>query len=228
MQVVYRSHPKEGQKKRPDWYSPWKCLQNLIQVFGGGRHQWHFIIDGGDHLFASQVEEFAVNRGIHPCVLEINENHNARAFRRMLDYVEPLGGILYLVENDYLHLPNADVVLEEGFQGCGHYVTCYDHRDKYPPCGSTRLHLGQRCHYRETPSTTCTFAVNAETLRKDRLIWESHCSEMPDWIHDNEAFAELTTGRQARTVVSSVPAFSTHCEEKWLAPLIDWEEVNRR
>ncbi len=225
MQIVYRTSPGNGKKPRPDWFSKRSCLSNLLRVFGRG-HRYHFIVDGENSTFNRNLCEFVKQFRLAPTMTLINENHSARAFRRMLDYACALNGNLYLVEDDYLHRPGVVEVLEEGVQNYGHYATGYDHRDKYPPDGATRLHLGEHSHWRETPSTTCTFAVKAETLREDRSIWESHCSEVPDWIHDNEAFNELVKGRQGRTIASSIPAFSTHCESDWLAPLIDWEKVN--
>ena len=223
MNIVYRIHPGAGSKPRPGWFSKWKCLDCLLTVFGR-EHQYHFIVDGGDESYMRQVAGFAQDRGVNPLMILIDERHSARAFRRMLDYACWLNGPLYLVEDDYLHRPGVVEVLEEGVL-LFDYATAYDHPNKYPD-GVTRLHLGEHSHWRETPSTTCTFAVKAETLREDRSIWESHCSEVPDWIHDNEAFTELVKGRQGRTIASSIPAFSTHCESDWLAPLIDWEKVN--
>lgn len=230
MNIVYRIHPGEGSKLRPDWFSKRASLANLLRVFGR-EHQYHFIVDGEDATFNANLCEFVKQFRLAPTMTFINERHSARAFRRMLDYACALTGMLYLVEDDYLHRRCAAQVLVEGVLGSdsvADYVTLYDHPGRYPPDGVTRLQLGYHCHWRETPSTTCTFAVKAETLREDRSIWESHCSEVPDWIHDNDAFIELTTGRQGRTVASSVPAFSTHCEERWLAPLVDWAEVNRQ
>ena len=229
MNIVYRTHPGDGQKPRPAWFSKRASLANLLRVFGRS-HQYHFLVDGDDSAFAQVLHDFAGRFGVTPVTTIINENHSARAFRRMLDYACELPCVVYCVEDDYLHRQGAAKVLEEGSLGLGSvadYLTLYDHPAHYSPSCATRLHAGNLCHWRETPSTTCTFAVKAETLREDRSIWESHCSEVPDWIHDNEAFTELVKGRQGRTIASSIPAFSTHCESEWLAPLVDWEEVNR-
>jgi hypothetical protein len=246
MQIVYRTYPGDGRKPRPEWFSKRACLANLLRVFGRD-HQYHFIIDGGNGAYCQELYDFAKRLGVAPIVTEINERHNARAFRRTLDYACSLEGHLYLVEDDYLHRSGADAVLNEGGQ-CWDYCTCYDHPDKYlfsehavneppllPATELTRLYLGERCHWFETPSTTATFAVRAETLRADREIWEHFSQDAFGWVRDHLAFTEIikrgdrvafTEIIKRRSLASTIPAYSTHCETRWLAPLVDWAEVN--
>jgi len=161
-----------------------------------------------------------------PIFQAISVNHNAKAFRFALDYACQLDGLVYMVEDDYIHRHGAAQVLEEGVQGLGgvfDYVSTYDHPDKMPPTSFTRLHLGKWCHWRESVLTTATFAVDAETLRQDRKIWEYFSTDECGWVRDHLAFSEIT---KKRTLATTVPAFSTHCESEWLAPLVDWAEVN--
>jgi len=225
MNIVYRTHPGEGQKPRPPWYSKWNCLANLLRVFGP-EHQYHFMVDCADNDYLLQLKSMANAVGIEPVFNNFQSVNNANAFRIALDYACTLDGLLYLCEDDYLHRPGAARVLDEGVRGVDRtvgYATCYDHPDKYLPRAFTRLHLGGCCHWREVRSTTGTFAVMAEMLREDRDIWERYSTDECGWARDHAAFMEIT---ERRMLLSSVPAYSTHCESAFLAPLVDWAEVN--
>lgn len=232
MHIVYRTYPGEGSKPRPEWYSKRACLANLLRVFGPD-HQYHFLVDGGGQAFCEELDGFARNLGVAPVVTPLNERQNGGAFRRMLDYSCSLRGLLYLVEDDYLHRPGAAQVLAEGSEHWD-YVTGYDHPDKYSPsepyCYAEKpsiLHAGQWCHWREVPSTTGTFAVQSIVLCEDQSVWETWCRPELGWARDHQCFTELTQGRQGATVASTVPAFSTHCESQWLAPVVDWSRVSK-
>ena len=133
----------------------------------------------------------------------------------MLDYVTNKkfhpDTILYFVEDDYLHLPGWLDVLLEGFSiPEADYVTLYDHKDKYffPMYKElkSRLFATRSCHFRETPSTTQTFATRFKTLLRDLPIHQKY-SEGRDISQDHEKFLEL--GRQGATLISSIPGWST-------------------
>ena len=87
---------------------------------------------------------------------------------------------LYIFENDYIH-PNSMNALFDGFDIGAHYVTLYDHPDKYISSYDygepTRVMKGNVCHWKMTISTTMTFAAKVSTLTEDKDIWiENTCS----------------------------------------------------
>ncbi len=162
-------------------------------------------------------------------VIEINEGTESGSFLRMLDYVASKkfhpDTILYFVEDDYLHRPGWLEVLLEGFSiPEADYITLYDHKDKYfAPMYKelkSRLFATNSCHWRETPSTTQTFATRFKTLVRDLPIHQKY-SEGRDISQDHEKFLEL--GRQGATLISSIPGFSTHAEPEFASPCINWE-----
>ncbi len=110
------------------------------------------------------------------------------------------------------------------------------------------LFVTQGSHWRTVDSTTMTFAVKVSTLKRDYPVWMKYMNgRIPDDFHafmeltQNElksALILLTMGRRReflivfknwllkrgqRTLLSAVPAHSTHAEIKWLSPVVDWK-----
>jgi hypothetical protein len=137
------------------------------------------------------------------------------------------------VEDDYVHQRGCNKVIEDAFNiNVVNYVTAYDHPDKYinPQNGGnpyvqnnsefTNVFLGKYSHYKRTNSTTMTFACKIKTLKDHFDIYHKYCHT--GYPHDFEMFIELYKNKNI-CLVSSIPAYSTHCETAVLAPLIDWK-----
>ena len=100
----------------------------------------------------------------------------------------PDDSIVYFPENDYLHKPGARKILMEGINSGAHYVSLYDHPDKYAidegrnPLVSgvgeyTRIFYTDSVHWKITNSTTMTFAALVKTLKMDEAILRKYTSE---------------------------------------------------
>jgi len=231
MHIIYRTSMTQSKKPRPEWFSYLGCLRNALSVFGQyspeyGGPEWMLICDGVTDEYVQRIRE----TGYRGMIMRINERHNARAFRKALDYACKLQGDVYLLEDDFLHRSGAPAVLADGLRRFD-YVTLYDHPDKYRNDGpnpevrgggeETKVFVGEWCHWKWTNSTVATFAVNADTLRADRDVWQRQ--SQGTWPHSYEAFRELR--RRGRTIGSSIPAYSTHCEPEYLAPLVEWGTI---
>ncbi|MDR2490733.1 MAG: hypothetical protein LBD20_04955 [Spirochaetaceae bacterium] len=146
------------------------------------------------------------------------------------------------------------------------YVTLYDHPDKYwlyknkgnpfnfKKLQKTRIFITQSVHWRETNSTTMTFACTVKTLQEDYHVWRKFCRHKTP--RDFHAFVTITqnnffdtiyfflrgrkgirefiillknilTFKHTKKLISSIPAYSTHIENAFLSPLIDWEKTLR-
>jgi len=249
MQIIYRLCGSKG-KDRPDWFSKEKCLENFLQVFGNHRlglpredwHALHFVVDGPCSIVDAMPKVISdrlsdIDSPGRPVSFHhINERHNARACRRAFAYALSLhlryDEILYFLEDDYLHVPGADMAIEEGIALGYDYVTCYDHPDKHMDPSPNplvtgggevaRVRCGPLTHWKETNSTTMTFAVKRGTLVKDWPIINAHLAGEYPW--DFKMFQELNRARHRR-IGSPMPGYSTHVEQKWLSPLVDWEGV---
>lgn len=209
-------------KKRLSGFSKEGCYQNLIDTLDPKKANITYFLDvakGTDHFLPKGN------------VIEINEGTESGAFLRMLDYVAKMkfhpDTILYFVEDDYLHRPGWLDVLLEGFSiPEADYITLYDHKDKYffPMYKElkSRLFVTPTCHWRETPSTTQTFATRFKTFIRDLPIHKKY-SEGRDISQDHEKF--LALGKQGAMLISSIPGFSTHAEPEFASPCINWESL---
>jgi hypothetical protein len=113
-----------------------------------------------------------------------------------------------------------------------------------------RIYLTASSHWRETNSTPMTFACRAGTLKEDMNVWQKHQrKKIPKSFR---VFMELTQNapadairfllagkrkyffvimsnwllrRRMRRLISAIPAYATHAETEWLAPIIDWSTI---
>lgn len=136
---------------------------------------------------------------------------------------------IYLSEDDYIYVPNAMDIIEEGLQ-ISDYSTGYDHPDKYINISDggpnpyiskggevTRVVITEHIHWKHTNSLCMTFATKLKTLKEDY----DHFVRYPA---DFQLFSNLRY-EKSRVYVSCIPAVSTHGELEWLSKFINWEKV---
>lgn len=225
MLVIYRISDTGYPKEKPDHINNENCFLNALRTFN--KASWLVIADNVGEKTKELISK--VNNVKH-----VSVGHGAGTFNLALDYALSLDEeeTVYFLENDYLHKPEADKILEDGLDLGFDYVTTYDHPDKYlnpieggnPFCigrsEETRVYLGKYCHWKLTNSTTMTFASKVKTLREDESILRKWTSETHP--HDFQMSIEL---RQAgRRIASTIPGYSTHGETRWLSPLINWKQ----
>jgi len=227
MQVIYRISDTGYQKEKPKYINNQNCLLNALRTFN--KASWWVIADN----VGEETKAF-LNRELKT-IEHVSVGHGAGTFNLALDFALNLPDeeIVYFLENDYLHKPNAMEVIQSAFEmylGI-EYVTLYDHPDKYMDPGNggnpycygkaenTRVFLGQYCHWKLTNSTTMTFAAKVRTLKQDEKILRKWTSGTHP--HDFQMFFDLRD--KGRQLISSIPGYATHGETKWLAPLTNWE-----
>lgn len=236
MHVLFRVSDAGNPKQKLPFTDPLFCLDNTVSVFGK-----EVLSVFADNCSADTLRLIR-ERGIEPHETALG---NEGSFLNVFDYsIRTFGDeeTVYLLEDDYLHLSNAPRLLEDGLS-IADYVTLYDHPDKYMNAEEggpnmfvedggelSRVLVTASSHWKTTNSTTMTFAAKAKTLREDAPVWRRF------GIHDFEAFLFLQQQprtvvekvrytifpRKKRRLVSALPAASTHCEEAFLAPLVDW------
>jgi hypothetical protein len=245
MKTIYRLSDKGNIKHKLSHATKLHCLENYISIFG--KQDLILFADNCEHETISAIRKL----GIQPVEISLG---NAGSWRHAAEYAisnfEDEDAV-YLLEDDYLHLPGARQVLLEGIQ-IADYVSLYDHPDKYinhedggpnPHIKSggelSRVLISASSHWKTTNSTTMTFAVKVKTLREDYAIWKRHVINLP---LDFPAFSVLQKNPvspkgklfsllgiqqpvRPRVVISSLPAKATHVESNWLAPLIEWTNV---
>jgi hypothetical protein len=226
MHVIYRISEIGYPKNKPNYINNKNCFENALQIFN--KANWYVIADN----VSNETKEY-LNSKVET-IKYVSVGHGAGTFNLALDVALslPSSEIVYFLENDYLHKPGADKVLEDGVNLGFDYVTAYDHPDKYlnpfeggnPFCSGraedTRVYLGQYCHFKLTNSTTMTFASSVKTLKEDEEVLRKWTKDTHPY--DFQMFIELK--QVGRRLASSIPGYSTHGETAWLSPLTDWQK----
>lgn len=206
---------------RPTWFSHQTCFDSLITE----NVDITVCLDG-------TLENHHVDFRGHE-VIEFKGGSDPASFLFLLETVESKNldddKIVYLVEDDYLHRPGWDEIMVEAFTAFEvDYATLYDHADKYffemyETLQSKILH-SKSVHWRTTPSTCSTYAGKMKTFRKH---WETHVKYcLPGITHggyDHTKFLDLW--EQGSNLISCIPGYSTHSENPYVSPVIDWGEV---
>jgi len=240
MRIIFRtSEHKQNKNKKKINFSPISALKNLSKIFKDT--EIYVVCDNVKESTIKKFSKIVKKKNI----ISINLKNNSECLKYCINlalgfeknkFFSPMkdNEIVYFVENDYIHLNNSKKVLLNAFELNAHYVSLYDHPDKYGK-GSikasikhgyeqyfdnpdTKIILGDYCHYRVSVSTTCTFATKYKFLKDDYDYFLKMCKRsMP---RDHKIFSALT--KSGRIIVTPIPSFSTHTDKKDLAPLRNW------
>jgi hypothetical protein len=216
-------------KVKPLYINNGNCLKNAVRVFG--KENFHVIADN----VSEETKRIIWDCDIQDTQIDyVSVGHGAGTFNLGLDWGLKQGEdtIVYFLENDYIHKPNSNDIIIEGINLGGDYVSLYDHPDKYIPASRggnpyieddggevTKVYLSNSCHWKLTNSTTMTFASKVSTLKEDESILRKW-TNMGHYPRDFDMFMELR--ENGKSLMTSIPGYSTHGETAWLSPLTDW------
>lgn len=233
MKIIYRISDAGYSKVKPEYINNESCLKNALSVFPWTEYDWSIIADNVSEETNNMIQKYISRDHIS----YVSVGHGAGTFNLALDEALQYNDneVVYFIENDYLHKQGADFILMQAFETIKpDYATLYDHPDKYLPSSMggnpyvdvdggevTKVYCSGDCHWKLTNSTTMTFAANVKTLKEDESILRKWTSEShPD---DFQMFLELR--EKGRTLVSSIPGYSTHGETAWLSPATNWSNI---
>ena len=219
----YKSSVESSEQNRPTWWKGKKAvLDNFKRTINPETTNYTIVYD--NHR-GSILDTFLKDE---PNVYEIDAGIDGKSFTETLGYVFSQNfdddTIIYLLEDDYVHRPNWDKILMDGFNLPVDYVTLYDHGDKYQEMYKdfmTKVLRTELSHWMPTPSTTSTFAAKFKTLKEDADLHIKYSVGYKQ-RQDHASFMELH--QRKRVLISSIPGYSTHCQKEFLAPCIDWKE----
>jgi hypothetical protein len=228
MKIIYRISDSGYNKVKPNYINNENCLKNAVSVFK--QANWWIIADNLSKSSTEMLEEY-----IHPNITDhVSVGHGAGTFNLALDHALTLSDeeVVYFLENDYIHKPGSQKILEEGLELGASFISLYDHPDKYmdPSIGGnpfceggaedTRVYLTKSCHWKITNSTTMTFASKVSTLKRVEPILRKWTQG--SYPQDFKMFLELRENNEL--LVTPIPGYSTHGETAWLSPLTNWKE----
>jgi len=228
VKIIYRISDAGYNKVKPDYIDNEKCLANAIDTFDC---EWTIIADNCSQETIKTIDKYIESDHLY-CV---SVGNGAGTFNLALDEALKCEDdeIVYFIENDYLHKPNSQKVLEEGFSLGASFVALYDHPDKYldpsqggnPYCEGggeeTRVYITDSCHWKITNSTTMTLAAKVSTLKRVEPILRKHTSG----THPNDFPMFLELREQGEILITPIPGYATHGEVAWLSPLTDWSKI---
>lgn len=220
--ACYRYYEKDGKKPRPAGFSKPGSFKAFEEIFKNT--PLYVFLDNSSDEARDQLQALAPHAQIFPVRLG-----NAGNLLKALEFAATLpdNRIVYFVEDDYRHLPGSKEVILEGFNSGipFDYLTLYDHPDKYIDGYNkdvkdggevSRVFFSGSVHWKETNSTTMTFAATAGTIKKDIDVFRRFCSAtIPN---DYRIFNHLRKSRNRR-IISSIPGYSSHCDVEMAAPL---------
>ncbi len=180
LHVIYRISDKGHPKPKLPNAGKGDCLINAVNEFGA--ENFHVIADNCTEATLDVLRSTGLS-------LEVTANGNSgtcrHIFNEVINRYAP-DDFVYLLEDDYLHLPGSRAALTEGL-AIADYVTLYDHPDMYHPDGKgmnplvhddmpkSSIYLTAHTHWRSTVSTTMTFAARVQTLIEDRDVFIKNC-----------------------------------------------------
>jgi hypothetical protein len=220
--IIYRfcNKPCTERHNRPEWFSKINCFESLYQNFIiKDNYKLYCIQDGED----DKLTEFIKNKNKIENFININYKSNAASLNFCLNYADNIkNGDFYFVEDDFLHKPNAATILEEGIDKFK-LISLYDHLDRYTVedditknCES--IAISNSSYWRTAESTTCSWACS-------RQNWEqikNHAKQFN--LNDREFFRNLI--QKNIRLWTPIKAYSTHCMNNLLSPLINWKNIN--
>jgi hypothetical protein len=231
MIIFYRYSDGGYAKQKLEIATKKVCLLNFLQCFGNKNNLIYLIADN--------IKDETLNNDLQglPKGIDFFDRQecgsSAASFKYVFEKVLSMNlnneDVVYFVEDDYLHTLEAPQLIVEGLEHF-HFVTLYDHPDKYNgnPLVSdggevTRVVRGATQHWKYTNSTTMTFATTFGTLKQSKDIIFKHIQGT--YPTDFQMFLDL---REAGFSLGlPLPGASTHIETAWLAPHKDWEYVAR-
>lgn len=123
----------------------------------------------------------------------------------------------YLVEDDYLHVPQAVRLLQENLKNWIGFAVSYDYPDRYVDMLDCKVLLGFDRHWRTINSSTMTVLAKGST-------WLRHISQLKEAAptSNDKVFETIYASTPC---ISPLPSISSHMTDRHLSPLIDWNKL---
>ncbi len=210
---------------RPDWFSYKTCFNNMLHTIKNTDASLTVMMDG-------EVSQWIdVNSNTDYSVHQFDGGSDSASATYTYKYIQKLlteskikkDDLIYVAENDYLHISGWVEEVETLFTTYNglHYVSLYDHNDKYISSMysdlTSKIFTTSTHHWRSTPSTCGTYIARAELLMDDLNDHLDVVGDHNKWIHLNHT--------KQRFILTPIPGLSTHCMEGLLSPTIKWQEI---
>ena len=123
----------------------------------------------------------------------------------------------YIVEDDYLHVPNAIRLLEENLKNWQGFAVSYDYPDRYVDVVDSKILLGLDRHWRTINSSTMTVLAKGSLWLK---VIEALNVAAP--TSNDKVFEDIY---KQIPCISPLPSICAHMTDRHLSPFIDWNKL---
>lgn len=248
--TIYRiSDHSNPEKVKPSYGSKEDCLKTYVREFTN--HNLLMVCDNVTENTYNMVCKYADKDNIN-VTQNGNTGTFLFSWKMAYELTKqvPDDTIFYFVEDDYIHRKGAKQILIEAFRDLdASYVTLYDHPDKYQNTKDSRfkwghglvdedvegirkpgviyntpsncdLYISKSVHWRTVSSTTMTWATTAKHIKEDYedMVKVHEGKHLP---MGGDTFNMLK--EKGKQLISSIPAYSGHAEERWLPYFVNWE-----
>lgn len=124
----------------------------------------------------------------------------------------------YIVEDDYLHTPDAIRVMQNTLKHWEHFAVSYDYPDRYTMNPQPAMvMLGVDRHWRTIESSTMTIVAKGSTWLK---VIDAVKTIGP--TSNDQIFTQIY---KQEPCISPLPGVSSHMTDYHLTPLVDWAQI---
>lgn len=218
-------HDARG-SQRPQWFDYENCFKSLLRSIENKDVKLNLVMDG--NFEDNWIYKYKNYYHLH----KIIAGSDTKSFHMTNNIIKNDNEIaehdlIYLLENDYLHLENWVEEVNLLYATYGKimgYISLYDHLDKYyyemyKELQSKIIVTNSR-HWRVVPNTCGSFITTKQLFDADYDINSS-------WDGDFLKFKWLSENRN-RFVLTPMPGLSTHCVKFCESPTIDWETESKK
>jgi hypothetical protein len=210
-------------KNRPQWFDYEKCFINLLNTIKDKNNiKLNVVMDGKiENNWIKKYKEFYNLYEFEGGNIEIITK---TIYKIIKEYKCDNNDLIYILENDYLHINGWDeklIELYKTFNGLN-YISLYDHNDKYflPQYEdlTSKIITTNSHHWRTTPSTCGSYIV-------PKYVFDDDYEIQTTIIGDHNKHLYLNQYKE-RFILTPTPGLNTHCMEGLMSPTINWEIIN--
>ena len=123
----------------------------------------------------------------------------------------------FILEDDYLHVPNTLHVLKATLTNWPDFAVPYDYIDRYTDPENTIVLLGPDRHWRTVTSSTMTVIAKGSTWLK--YITDLRAAAPTS---NDQVFSDIY---KLSNCISPLPGLSSHMTDKHATPYVDWNSL---
>lgn len=202
------------------------CLNSLLSSLGN-KGTIHVLDDHSPQEDADAIQTLLKSYGDKHLFIALEKKGNGYSCDASLKYArEQKSDLIYLCEDDYLHLPHAISSMLDVYEKHGAIVFPVDYFDRYKEPYPSHIFLGAYNYWRSIKHTTFTFMISQKILEKYWSVYEELARRNMDAVGSGAEDDTINKIYEKELCVSPLPSLAAHLgPTPPLPPFIDWKAV---